>query len=63
MLKSNCAKCGAVVMRLNKKTSISQKTFPIFMITRYDDYDGPPTQVDLCKKCTNEFDKWLTGEE
>ena len=59
MVKTSCTKCGATVMRLNKKTSISQKTFPIFKITKYEDYDGAPTQIELCKRCSKDFESWL----
>jgi hypothetical protein len=30
------------------------------MISRYDDVDGKPTQVTLCRKCSDEFDEWLS---
>lgn len=59
MLNLECSRCGAKIRRLNKKTSISSKSFPIFKITKYSDYDGEPTQVELCKKCSNKFDEWL----
>lgn len=61
MQKLVCAKCGANVRRLNKDTRISSRSFPIFKITKYEDYDGPPVQIDLCKKCSNSFDEWLSN--
>ena len=59
MLKTKCAKCGKTVMRLNSKTSVSSKSFPIFLITRYNEYDGPPDNLELCKKCSTDFENWL----
>lgn len=63
MVTLSCKKCGAKIKRLNKKTSISSKSFPIFMITKYEDYDGPPIRVDLCKRCSKDFDEWLEDSE
>jgi hypothetical protein len=33
------------------------------MISRYDDADGKPTQVILCRKCSDEFDEWLSEND
>ena len=63
MQQLECTKCGAHVRRLNKSTKFSSKSFPIFMISRYDDVDGDPTQVTLCRKCSDEFDEWLSDNE
>lgn len=63
MQQLECTKCGAHVRRLNKSTKFSSKSFPIFMISRYDDADGRPTQITLCRKCSDEFDEWLSDNE
>ena len=63
MITLQCSKCGATIKRLNKKTSISSKSFPIFKITKYEDYDGPPVQVELCKRCSKDFDSWLSDTD
>ena len=63
MQKLVCAKCGANVRRLSKDTRISSRSFPIFKITKYEDYDGPPVQIDLCKKCSNNLDEWLSEKQ
>ena len=60
MQQLECTKCGAHVRRLNKSTKFSSKSFPIFMITRYDYSDEKPTQVTLCRKCSDEFNEWLS---
>lgn len=60
MQKTICAKCGANIRRLNTHTKLSSRSFPIFMITKYIDADGVPIKIDLCKKCSNDFDEWLS---
>jgi hypothetical protein len=62
MQQLECAKCGAHIRRLNKTTKFSSRSFPIFLITRYDDADGDPTQVNLCRKCSDDFDEWLSDK-
>lgn len=62
MERLTCAKCNANIRRLKKDTRISSRSFPIFKITKYEDYDGPPVNIDLCKKCSEELDEWLSDQ-
>ena len=45
-----------------QQTPLSSKSFPIFFITQYND-DGEPVQVNLCKKCSDDLEEWLSEGE
>lgn len=63
MQKLICAKCGANVRRLTTHTKLSSRSFPIFMISKYEYSDVPPIRIDLCKKCSEKLDEWLSDSD
>lgn len=60
-----CAKCGKMFYKMTSGSNdISSMSFPVYIIQRYADFDSQlPTEINLCKECSDKLDRFLFIEE
>ena len=55
-----CSRCGKQFEKmLSGSSDISSLRFPQYKIQRYQDFDSPPREVNLCVECSDKLDRFL----
>lgn len=58
--KVRCIRCRTWFEKIQSgSVDISSFSFPVYMITRYKDFDSEPQQINLCSACSDKLDRFL----
>lgn len=59
-LEVPCTRCGTKFKKMiSGSKDISSLNFPQYRIQRYNDFDSPPREVNLCINCADKLDRFL----